>query len=84
MINYRVVHHVRGRIRVQVPIIRTLSLNTLRQLASFPIPEGITNVSANPLTGSLVVTYDPERCDVLKCIDELMCNNELLAVMGVA
>lgn len=83
MISYKVVHHVRGRIRVHVPVIRTLSMGTLKRLASLPIPEGITDVSANPLTGSLVVTYDPERCDVLQCINEMMCNSDLLSTIGV-
>ncbi|MBF0557821.1 MAG: hypothetical protein HQL08_03465 [Nitrospirae bacterium] len=83
MISYKVVHHVPGRIRLHVPVIKNLSIATLKQLATLPIPEGITDVSANPLTGSIVIKYEPARCDILKCLDEMMENAELLATIGV-
>ena len=83
MISYKVVHHVPGRIRLHVPVIKSLSVATLKLLASHPLPEGITDVSANPLTGSLVIKYDPARCDVLKCLNEMMTNTELITTIAM-
>lgn len=83
MICYKVVHHVPGRIRLHVPVIRNFPVATLKRLASLPVPEGITDVSANPLTGSLVIKYDPDRCDVLKYLKEMLANRELLTTIDV-
>jgi hypothetical protein len=83
MINYRVVHHVPGRIRVQVPIIKKLSVATLKKLAEIPIPEGIKDVRANPVTGSLVITYDPDHVDIEKYLRKMMTDNEIVATIGL-
>ena len=83
MINYRVVHHVQGRIRVQVPIIKKLSVATLKKLAEIPIPEGIKDVRANPVTGSLVITYDPDHVDIEKYLREMMADSEIVAIIGM-
>jgi len=83
MINYRVVHHVPGRIRVQVPIIKKLSVATLKKLAEIPIPEGIKDVRANPVTGSLVITYDPDHVDIEKYLRKMMADDEIVATIGV-
>ena len=82
MINYRVVHHVPGRIRVQVPIIKKLSVATLKKLAGIPLPEGIKDVRANPVTGSLVITYDPDHVDIEKYLRKMMTDNEIVATIG--
>jgi hypothetical protein len=83
MINYRIVHHVPGRIRVQVPIIRKLSVATLKKLAEIPIPEGIKNVSANPVTGSLIITYDPDHVDIEQYLKKMMTDSEIVATIGL-
>ena len=83
MINYRVVHHVPGRIRVQVPIIKKLSVATLKKLAGLPIPEGIKDVRANPVTGSLVITYDPDHFDIEKYLKKMMADSEIVATIGM-
>ena len=82
MIGYKVVHHVPGRIRLKVPIIRHLSIETLKKVAELPVPEGIKNVSANPITGSLVITYDPGRINILKYVEEMVSDEELLTTIG--
>jgi len=83
MINYTVVHHVPGRIRVHVPIIKKLSVATLSKLAKIPVPEGIKDVRANPVTGSLVITYDPDHFDIERYLKKMMADNEIVATIGM-
>ncbi len=83
MINYKVVHHVPGRIRVQVPIIKKLSVATLKKLAGIPIPAGIKDVRANPVTGSLVITYDPDHVDIEKCLKMMLSDSEIVAIIDM-
>ncbi len=70
-ITYRIKHHVPGRIKITVPFIKGLSVETLRQFAHITIPEGIDNIRPNPITGSVVITYDPESIDIIKYIEEI-------------
>jgi Ca2+-transporting ATPase len=83
MINYKVVHHVPGRIRLQVPAIKNLSIATLKKLSELPIPDGIKDVRANPMTGSLVITYNPDRIDIVGYLKQMMTNREILTIMGI-
>ena len=83
MIKYRVVHHVPGRIRVQVPVIKKLSVATLKKLAEIPIPEGIKDVRANPVTGSLVITYDPDHFDIDNYLKKMMTDSEIISTIGM-
>ncbi|MBF0505411.1 MAG: hypothetical protein HQL09_01125 [Nitrospirae bacterium] len=82
MIEYKVVHHVPGRIRLHVPIIRKLSVSTLRKLSTLPVPEGVKDISANPITGSLVITYDPQHVDIMKYVKAMVTNEEVLTTIG--
>jgi len=82
MVEYEVMHHVPGRIRLHVPIIRKLPVSTLKKLSTLPVPEGVKDVSANPITGSLVITYDPQRVDIMKYVKEMVTNEEVLTIIG--
>ncbi len=83
MVEYKVVHHVPGRIRLHAPIIKKLPIATLKRLADLPVPEGINNVSANPVTGSIVIAYDPALVDILEYLKGMMTNRELLIIIGM-
>lgn len=54
------IHHVPGRLRVRNPIFKNNSpvLDELRHC--FKDAAGVGEITANPLTGSVVVNYDPE------------------------
>jgi hypothetical protein len=59
MISY--LHHVPGRLRVSLPAVkrnRAAAAAVERALAAL---DGIRAVHANPLTGSVIVRYDPAR-----------------------
>jgi hypothetical protein len=56
-------HNVPGRLRVKMPILkgRPAGISAIEELL-FDL-EGIEQIKTNPLTGSVVVNYDPERID---------------------
>jgi hypothetical protein len=54
MLSYEIAHHVPGRIRIKVPILKKLSLSALLKLAANPFDAGILDIRPNPMTGSLV------------------------------
>ena len=69
MIEY--VHSVPGRLRLKLSSIenRPDAAEALRSAAASI--DGVTSVSANPTTGSLIVHYQPERLSSLMLLAEL-------------
>jgi Heavy metal associated domain 2 len=63
MIPYAVKHHIPGRIRIEIPLLKKMAFTDLKRLAdrisSGGRPQGIRNISANPLTGRVTINYDP-------------------------
>jgi hypothetical protein len=56
----RAMHHVRGRIRLKIPASRgNASLLEEIKRAIAPL-EGVKRIDSNPVTGTLVIHYDPE------------------------
>jgi len=83
MITYTVKHHVPGRIRVEVPALRSLSRRELEQLGLLlmPSPSGIRDVSVNPLTGSIVIQYEPQMINILEYIRSLVSNEKIKTIV---
>lgn len=71
MMQYKILHHVPGRIRIEVPSIKGLSLKALKRLSGIPIPCGIEDIRPNPLTGSLLITYDPGRINIVSYLRDM-------------
>jgi hypothetical protein len=65
MLSYEIAHHVPGRIRIKAPILKELSLSVLLELAAIPFEAGILDIQPNPVTGSLVINYDPQQIDIV-------------------
>jgi hypothetical protein len=57
------VHHVPGRLRVKTPALKRSPARAERVCAAVTALQGVSSAEANPVTGSLVVTYDPLRAD---------------------
>jgi cation transport ATPase len=55
------IHNVPGRLRVKIPSIKHLNDEAKKVESLFEFREGIERVRANTLTGSLTITYDPDR-----------------------
>jgi hypothetical protein len=81
VIRYRIVHHVPGRIRVEVPSIKGLSLRVLERLATISVPRGIEDIRPNPLTGSLVITYDPGQINIVTYLRDMASSDEIKNVL---
>ena len=87
MLRFTIVHHIPGRIRIEVPILKCLSPADLLELSKLlgspeglgrlPTPSAIQDVRANPLTGSLVIRYDPKAIDILAYLTELASHEAL-------
>lgn len=55
----RIAHHIPGRVRIKIPAARR-NRRVLDQVSQFiNALEGVQSVEANPVTGSVVVHYDP-------------------------
>src|SRR3990170_7871185 len=81
MIAYKIAHHIPGRIRVEIPILKSLSFMELRKVAeklkAIPVSAGIREIRPNPLNMSLVIIYQPENIDIIRYI------NEMISRMGI-
>jgi len=75
-------HMLDGRLRIKVaevkgsPAMATLVETELKEL------QGITRVSANPLTGNVLVLYDPELVGVREIIEALRAGGYLRQPSG--
>ena len=81
MIAYKIAHHIPGRIRVEIPALKSLSFMELRTVAeklqAIPVPAGIREVRHSPLKMSLVIIYEPENIDIIRYI------NDMIGRMGI-
>lgn len=84
MITFKVIHHIPGRIRLEVPAIKRLSAKTLKRLSSIQIPAGIKEIRPNPITGSLVIKYAPESIDIMKYIEDVISSKEIQSILKEA
>ncbi|WP_333654481.1 HMA2 domain-containing protein [Dissulfurispira sp.] len=86
MISYRIIHHIPGRIRIEVPAIKNLSISSLlqmsKQFSAIPIPEGIKDIRPNPFSGSIVITYIPEKIDIIEYLKDIASSIEMQKLMG--
>jgi hypothetical protein len=84
-IPYRILYHDKGYIRLEVPVIRRLSLTYLfenfRKAHPFPVPSGVKNFYVNPLTGSIVITYNPADIDILACIERMASSPDIREII---
>ena len=76
MVDYKIVHQLPGRIKIHLPLIKGLSVEKLKLLADrlfadFELPDGIKKVRPNPITGNVVIEYDPNKIDILVFLEEL-------------
>jgi hypothetical protein len=65
------VHHVPGRLRVKAPTLKRNPARAAGACAAITALYGVSSAEANPVTGSLLVTYDPIRIDPRGVLDRL-------------
>jgi hypothetical protein len=67
-------HHVPGRMRIKIPTIKQRPYKVTAVELLFKCESGIIDAKASPVTGSLVLTYDPDVVDVTALIAVLKNN----------
>jgi hypothetical protein len=77
VIKYRIIHHVPGRIRIEVPLIKGLSIKVLGRLSSIAVPRGIQAVRPNPFTGTVLIKYDPGEIDIMAYLEDIASSDEI-------
>ena len=78
---YRILRHIPGRIRIEVPAMRQVSLKALQQLSAIPLPCGIEGIRPNPLTGTLLIKYDPRQIDIVAYIEDMASHEEIACIL---
>jgi len=76
MVDYKIVHQLPGRIKIHLPLIKGVSVEKLKLLsdrlfADFELPDGIKKVRPNPITGNVVIEYDPNKIEIFLFLEEL-------------
>ena len=81
MIAYTIKHHVPGRIRIEVPGLKKMAMAELKRFADDVTRvweiEGIWNFSASPVTGSVMIKYDPAVIDIKAYLSEMAADQEI-------
>jgi len=54
-----------------------------KQLSTISIPEGIKDIRPNPLSGSIVITYEHGKIDIIEYIKTVSSNMEMQKLVGV-
>ena len=62
------VHSLPGRLRVRIPAIKGNAINAEMLVNQVIQLTGISSVRANPVTGSILIQYDPAVTDEAACL----------------
>jgi hypothetical protein len=72
---YKILYHKEGYIRLDVPSLKKLSwsflFTTFKKTPPFLLPAAINDFHVNPLTGNLVINYEPDGIDILDYIQKM-------------
>jgi Heavy metal associated domain 2 len=87
MYEAHVVHHIPGRMRIKLPFLKGASAHS-QQINDLLMPvEGLRQVDFNPITGSVLLHYDPEKHEhfskhLTKHVQDAMGLNLVLTTMN--
>ncbi len=86
MIYYRIIQHTQGCIKIEVPAIKKLSSLELLQISklfsSINISEGIKDIKPNLFSGTILITYIPEKIDIIEYLNNIASSKDLQRLMG--
>jgi hypothetical protein len=72
-----VLHHIDGRLRIRAPLIKQEPLSAAALAERIRAITGVRDVTTNPVTGSVVITYRSDETDRRTLL------HELFAIVGV-
>ena len=85
MTGYAIKHHLPGRIRIDIPELKKMSGEELKRLADVLTRvwriKGIRYFSANPVTGSVTITYDPAVIDIMVYLNDMASDEKIQTFM---
>ncbi len=71
MISTNYFHAIDGRIRIRIPETKGSGVRAKEIAAKLMEYEGILYVSANPVTGNVLINYDPDRMSQCEVFEKL-------------
>lgn len=84
MIEFRILTHTPGRIKIRIPALQKASLRTLQEdlklLSQIELPPGIERVKANPFSRDITIFYDPAVIDVMDFLETMASHPILLGL----
>lgn len=84
-LDYKILYHKSGYIRLEIPSLRKLAwsmfFTRFRKTLPFTLPPAIKDFHVNPLKGSVVITYEPEKIDILDYIREMAADSIVQTMM---
>lgn len=84
-LSYKILYHGNGYIRLEVPSLRKLAwslfFSTFKSAFPFALPSAIKRFDANPLTGNIIIAYDPNDIDILDFIEKMAGDPEILKIV---
>ncbi len=84
-LNYKILYHKSGYIRLEIPSLRKLAWSVFftrfRKTLPFTVPPAIKDFHVNPLKGSVVITYEPEKIDILDYIRKMAADPHVKTMM---
>lgn len=87
MLSFKIVHHIPGRIRIEIPYIKKIPMSKLleigEKLSKLPVPEGIELIKPSLLSGSVVIKYRPEKIDIINYLENVLNNSEITKALKI-
>ena len=83
-IPYKIVLYSKGCVKVQMPSLKGLSrVGLLKRFkrSSLLLPSGIKDINLDPVKGNVIITYDPDKVDILDFLEGMSSNAELKEIV---
>ena len=84
-IPYKIILYSKGYVKVQMPSFKGLSWSGLLKRfkrSSLLLPSGIKAINLDSFKGNLVITYDPDKIDILDYLENMSSNTELKQIVN--
>ncbi len=84
-IPYKIILYSKGCVKVQMPSLKGLSwLGLLKRFkrSSLLLPSGIKDINLDQFKGTVLITYDPDKIDILEFLESMSSNTELKEIVN--
>jgi hypothetical protein len=84
-IPYKIILYSKGCVKVQMPSLKGLSwLGLLKKFkrSSLLLPSGIKDINLDQFKSTILITYDPDKIDILEFLESMSSNTELKEIVN--